>query len=144
MGYSMKDFLTLRDEFFGLVRWVNLTVGLLNIYLFTLGGGYPLLGLGALNIGVWVFTRKSRWIIGTILNTLFALLIFGAYRYGEYITDECPQAGYVCPKYCDVDHICLPLPKCKERSIEMPKGKGTYGKQVGRPPKKIRKPAKKK
>lgn len=56
----MKDFLDRRDEFFGFVRWINLIIGLLNMYLFISGGGYHLLGIGALNIGVWVFTRRAR------------------------------------------------------------------------------------
>ena len=42
------------------VRWLNLGIGLFNLYLFNAGGGLFLLGIGALNIAVWVFTRKSR------------------------------------------------------------------------------------
>jgi|TARA_R100000808_G_C2104395_1_gene120501 hypothetical protein len=38
-----------------------------------------------------------------------------------------------------VDHICHPRPECKERKVNMPAGKGTYGKKVGRPPKKAKK-----
>ena len=43
---------------------------------------------------------------------LFGLFLLGTVRYGDYI-DECPQAGYACPKYCDVDHKHLPLKDCK-------------------------------
>ena len=46
-----------RDEMFQAARWLNLLVGLMNIYLYSLGGGYHLLGIGMLNIGVWAFTR---------------------------------------------------------------------------------------
>ena len=46
-------------------------------------------------------------------NMLFGLCILGTVRYGDFITDECPQAGYACPKYCDVDHKHLPLKECK-------------------------------
>jgi|TARA_Y100000034_G_scaffold131394_1_gene192023 hypothetical protein len=45
---------------------------------------------------------------------LFGLLFLGTNRYGDYITDECPQAGYSCPKICDVDHIHLPKKECKD------------------------------
>ena len=46
-----------RDEIFQAARWLNLLVGLMNIYLYTKGGGYHLLGLALLNTGVWAFTR---------------------------------------------------------------------------------------
>ena len=46
-----------RDEMFQAIRVINLLVGLLNIYLYSLGGGYPLLGIAMLNIGAWAFTR---------------------------------------------------------------------------------------
>jgi hypothetical protein len=46
-----------RDEMFQAIRVLNLLVGLLNIYLYSLGGGYHLLGIGMLNISVWAFTR---------------------------------------------------------------------------------------
>ena len=46
-----------RDEMFQIARISNLLVGLLNIYLYSLGGGYHLLGIAMLNIGVWSFTR---------------------------------------------------------------------------------------
>ena len=49
-----------RDEILGFIRWINFIVGLMNLFLFVNGGGIHLLGIGALNIGVWVFTRKSR------------------------------------------------------------------------------------
>ena len=49
-----------RDELFHFVRWLNLLMGALNVYLFFLGGGYHLLALGVLNIAVWAFTRKLR------------------------------------------------------------------------------------
>ena len=35
---------------------------------------------------------------------LLGLLFLGSSRYGDYITYECPQAEYACPKICDVDH----------------------------------------
>ena len=46
-----------RDDMFQAARWLNLMVGIMNIYLYTLGGGYHLLGIAMLNIGVWAFTR---------------------------------------------------------------------------------------
>ena len=49
-----------RDELFHFVRWINLLMGGLNVYLFFLGGGYQSLALGVLNIAVWAFTRKSK------------------------------------------------------------------------------------
>ena len=48
-----------------------------------------------------------------LANLLFGLLILGTVRYGDYITDECPQQGYACPAMCDVDHKHLPLEECK-------------------------------
>ena len=44
---------------------------------------------------------------------LLGLLFLGSSRYGDYITYECPQAEYACPKICDVDHKHLPLKECK-------------------------------
>ena len=46
-----------RDEMFQVTRVLNLLVGLMNIYLYSLGGGYHLLGIAMLNVGVWAFTR---------------------------------------------------------------------------------------
>ena len=46
-------------------------------------------------------------------NLLLGLIFLGTVRYGDYITDECPQARYSCPKICDVDHIHLPRKECK-------------------------------
>ena len=45
-------------------------------------------------------------------NLILGLLFLGSNRYGDYITDECPQGGYACPKICDVDHKHLPLKEC--------------------------------
>ena len=47
-------------------------------------------------------------------NLLFALSFLGVARYGDYITDECPQAGYTCPKICDVDHKHYPRKECED------------------------------
>ena len=49
-----------RDEVFHFARWINLIIGVLNLYFFNIGGGYHMLGLGVLNIAVWTFTRKPK------------------------------------------------------------------------------------
>jgi len=49
-----------RDEMFNGIRWINLLVGILNIYFFYSGGGYALLGIGVINIGVWAMTRRLK------------------------------------------------------------------------------------
>ena len=46
-----------RDEMFQATRVINLLVGLLNIYLYSIGGGYHLLGIAMLNVAAWAFTR---------------------------------------------------------------------------------------
>ena len=46
-----------RDEMFQSIRIINLLVGLMNIYLYSMGGGPHLLGLAMLNIAAWSFTR---------------------------------------------------------------------------------------
>ena len=46
-------------------------------------------------------------------NLLLGLIFLGANKYGVYITDECPQESYSCPKICDVDHIHLPEKECR-------------------------------
>ena len=46
-----------RDEMFQVIRVTNLLVGLMNIYLYSMGGGPHLLGLAMLNVAVWSFTR---------------------------------------------------------------------------------------
>lgn len=48
-----------RNEIYQLVRYANLAVGLLYMYYYALGGSVFLLGVGSLNIAVWVFTRKT-------------------------------------------------------------------------------------
>ena len=47
-------------------------------------------------------------------NLLFGLCILGLNKYGDYITNECPQARYICPKICDVDHKHYPREECKD------------------------------
>ena len=102
---------------FQAIRVLNLLVGLLNIYLYSLGGGYHLLGIGMLNISVWAFTRGvHEWIV--LWDILLGLIFLGANRYGVYITDECPQARYDCPEICDVDHIHLPIEECNNGKTE--------------------------
>ena len=49
---------------------------------------------------------------------LFGLALLGTLRYGDYITNECPQESYSCPKICDVDHKHLPLKECKNGKTE--------------------------
>ena len=49
-----------RDELFQFIRWFNLIIGLWNIYLYTMGGGWHFLGLGFINTAVWAFTRKVK------------------------------------------------------------------------------------
>jgi len=46
-------------------------------------------------------------------DLLLGLIFLGSLRYGDYITKECPQAGYSCPKICDVDHKHFPRKECK-------------------------------
>ena len=46
-----------KGEMFQFARWFNLLIGFYNLFLYSIGGGYFLLGIGALNIGVWVFSR---------------------------------------------------------------------------------------
>jgi hypothetical protein len=55
MGLGLK-----KDELFQFARWFNFVIGLFNLYLFSIGGGYHLFGIGALNIGVWVFSRQVK------------------------------------------------------------------------------------
>ena len=51
-------------------------------------------------------------------NLLFALILIGTAKYGDYITEECPQANYSCPAICDVDHKHLPIEECKDGKKE--------------------------
>ena len=51
-------------------------------------------------------------------NTLFALSLLGVVRYGDYITNECPQGGYACPTICDVDHKHYPREECNGKAKE--------------------------
>ena len=54
-----------RDELFHFVRWLNLLIGALNLYLWQMGGGHHLLTLSLLNASIWAFTRKPK---GSINN----------------------------------------------------------------------------
>ena len=70
-----------------------------------------------------------------IWNTLFGLALLGTLRYGDYITDECPQERYSCPEICDVDHIHLPRKECKnaksrEEKVQLYKERQTSCKEV--------------
>ena len=54
LGEKMK-----RDETFQFVRWLNLVLGLWNVYCYMMGVGPVVLSIAILNIGVWAFTRKN-------------------------------------------------------------------------------------
>ena len=58
----------------------------------------------------------------SLWDILLVLCLIGFTKYGEYITDECPQGGYTCPKICDVDHKHLPREECngKEKQESRP------------------------
>ena len=58
-------------------------------------------------------------------NILFALSFLGVARYGDYITKECPQVGYVCPKICDVDHKHYPREECNGKAKQESKSDTT-------------------
>ena len=45
---------------FQFARWFILLIGLYNISMYVAGGGYYLLGIGAINVGVWVFSRYKE------------------------------------------------------------------------------------
>ena len=49
-----------KDEIYQAVRWLNLIIGFMNLYLYGQGGGYHLISLSIINIGVWVFTRRAN------------------------------------------------------------------------------------
>ena len=49
-----------RDELFQAVRWFSLIIGFMTLYLYSIGGGYHLLSIGIINVGVWVFTRRAN------------------------------------------------------------------------------------
>ena len=53
-----------------------------------------------------------------IWNLLLGLLFLGAARYGDYISDECPQGSYTCPKICDVDHKHFPREECENKKTK--------------------------
>ena len=47
------------DETFQSIRWLNLGLGLVNIYYYIMGAGPVILSIAMLNIGAWVFTRNN-------------------------------------------------------------------------------------
>ena len=58
-------------------------------------------------------------------NMLFGLCILGVVRYGDYITNECPQGGYACPTICDVDHKHYPREECNGKTKQESKPDST-------------------
>ena len=54
LGKKMKN-----DETFQSIRWLNLGLGLVNIYYYIMGAGPVILSIAMLNIGAWVFTRNN-------------------------------------------------------------------------------------
>ena len=51
-------------------------------------------------------------------SLLLGLFFLGAARYGDYISDECPQRKYTCPKICDVDHKHFPREECEKKKTK--------------------------
>ena len=58
-------------------------------------------------------------------NMLFGLCILGVVKFGDYISDDCPQAGYACPKICDVDHKHYPRKGCNGKTKQESKPDST-------------------
>ena len=50
------------------VAWLNLILGIYNIYLFTMGNLLFNLIIGSLNIGVWVFFRNPKTVLSLSNN----------------------------------------------------------------------------
>ena len=50
------------------VAWLNLVLGIYNIYLFTIGNLLFNLIIGSLNIGVWVFFRNPKTVLSLSNN----------------------------------------------------------------------------
>ena len=46
------------------VSWINLVIGIYNLYCFSVGHLMFNLVIGTLNVGVWVFFRNPRTILG--------------------------------------------------------------------------------
>ncbi len=46
-----------RKDMLKIILWVNLIIGIYNLYLYTSGGWLFNLIIGSLNIGAWVFNR---------------------------------------------------------------------------------------
>jgi len=44
-----------------IIIWVNLFIGFYNIYLYSIEWNLFNLIIGSLNIGVWVFYRRTEW-----------------------------------------------------------------------------------
>ena len=70
-------------------------------------------------------------------NLILGLVFLGTNRYGDYITDECPQASYSCPSICDVDHKHLPLKECKNGKTEEERAEGNQKVQKSNSKKRI-------
>ena len=51
--------MNLTDSERKLILWINLIIGIYNIYLWTVGDNLFNLLIGSLNIGVWVFFRNQ-------------------------------------------------------------------------------------
>ena len=52
--------ITNKQERFQVVRWINLGVGLLQLYYWWFGAAWYVLLIGVLNIGVWALTRQIQ------------------------------------------------------------------------------------
>ena len=50
-----------KKELFPYALWLNLIIGVYNLYLFTDGNWWFNLLIGSLNIGVWVFNRNTAF-----------------------------------------------------------------------------------
>tara|TARA_B100001250_G_C19593270_1_gene697311 strand:+ start:476 stop:688 length:213 start_codon:yes stop_codon:yes gene_type:complete len=48
-----------KQETLQMIIWVNLAIGIYNLFIFTSMSSYFHLALGILNIGVWVFNRHK-------------------------------------------------------------------------------------
>ena len=61
---------------------------------------------------------------------LFGLCILGVVRFGDYISDECPQGGYACPNICEADHTHYPRKECNGKAEQESRSDSTIVQSV--------------
>ena len=106
-----------KREMLKYILWINLALGIQNIYFYVNNDSLFNLLVGSLNIGVWVFFRNQAGNKEWILGLSETIIVIGIAFFIGFVNDQTKPKmyhyknsivtvykKYQCPNYCKINH----------------------------------------